>query len=229
MLFLATGLYPLVEMIDDPERFVGAGAEAEALRRRAEQLSPSPLARRRGARDRVAVLRSEWFLGHRPLRHEARYLARRGLAMREPPEGRSHHRSGPHAPVARRRLGSPHPLKGPENDGTPPTYSELFEAIGFTLELAGHEIGRYQEAVIDPESNEFWCGLVDLVRNFRTMQVGRKDSHRIERGDLRSFSLCIELEVWLTQLRDRPEDPSREVEELRQHLARHDLEGKLHG
>lgn len=39
MVFIAAEMYPLVEMMDYPERFAGSAVDAEAIRRRAEEIS----------------------------------------------------------------------------------------------------------------------------------------------------------------------------------------------
>jgi len=84
---------------------------------------------------------------------------------------------------------------------SPPTYGELFDAVGFLLELAGHEVERDQDDAIDPETNEFWCELVDLVRRFPSFQVGRDGARRLERGDLAQVPLLLELAGWFDGLR----------------------------
>lgn len=111
----------------------------------------------------------------------------------------------------------------PEESDSPPTYGDVFAAIGQILELAGHEVDRDWDEPIDEETNEFWCRLVDLVRRLPSMQVGRKGAHRIERGDLSGLAVYLDLVFWLGRLRSRPKAHAREVDELQGLLGRHGL------
>ncbi|MBK8714368.1 MAG: glutathione S-transferase N-terminal domain-containing protein [Deltaproteobacteria bacterium] len=90
LLVLATDLYPVMELVDHPERFAPVGTDAAALGERSKGAMARALGEHRGCDRRCAVVLVRGVLGRRPLHHRAEPLGHdRRVASRAPTAGGS--------------------------------------------------------------------------------------------------------------------------------------------